>query len=130
MTACEGIMVVEDDPSIRDLVCQILALEGYRVHAADNGKDALSKLERIPYPVLILLDLMMPVMNGWQFLEARKRNHALAELPVVVCSAVCDRFDPPEADECIRKPPDLETLLEVVRHHCTAPHNTPQQAVA
>jgi CheY-like chemotaxis protein len=111
-------MVVEDDPSIREVVSQILQLEGYTVHCAENGKQALERLKELPYPVLILLDLMMPVMNGWQFLEARKKNSVLAELPVVVVSAVGDQARNAGATEVIRKPPDIDSLLEVVHHHC------------
>lgn len=118
MALCEGVMVVEDDPSIREVVTQILKFEGYTVHTAENGQQALDQLKRIPYPVLILLDLMMPVMNGWQFLEVRKKNAVLAALPVVVVSAIADQNGTPDATEVIRKPPDIDSLLGVVHHHC------------
>jgi CheY-like chemotaxis protein len=129
MAPCEGVMIVEDDASIREVVSQILMFEGYTVHTAENGRQALDRLKTIPYPVLILLDLMMPVMNGWQFLEARKNNAVLAELPVVVVSAVADPNGTPDATEVMRKPPDIDSLLEVVHHHCRpARHREPVAA--
>jgi CheY-like chemotaxis protein len=121
--SCEAVMVVEDDQSIREAVRQVLEMEGYTVHTAENGKQALETLQKMPYPCLILLDLMMPVMNGWQFLEARKKNSVIAELPVVVVSAIADEAHGAGATEIMRKPPDIDTLLETVRHHCRpVPH--------
>jgi CheY-like chemotaxis protein len=117
-TQCKGILVVEDDDNIRDTVRQILELEGYKVHVAENGKRAIEVLENLKYPCLILLDLMMPVMNGWQFLEARKKNTVIADLPVIVVSAVGEQAQGAGATEIMRKPPDIDSLLETVSHHC------------
>jgi CheY-like chemotaxis protein len=100
----------------------ILELEGYRVSTVSNGKEALDLLRVIEPPCLILLDLMMPVMNGWEFLKAQKGDSALATIPVVVVSAAHGMLPrPPEADAAMKKPVDLEVLLKVVRDWCGAP---------
>src|SRR5687768_645517 len=104
---CKGILVVEDDNDIRETVQQILELEGYQVFTAANGKEALDALEHIPHPCLILLDLMMPVMNGWQFLEAKQRNAVISTLPVVVVSAVAEHVK--NVTTVVKKPPDIDT---------------------
>lgn len=67
---------------------------------------------------------MMPVMNGWQFLEARRNNAILADFPVVVVSAVADPKGTLDATEVMRKPPDIDSLLEVVHHHCRSSSHT------
>jgi CheY-like chemotaxis protein len=118
---CEGVLVVEDEESIRDTVREILELEGYVVHTAENGQKALDILAVLPYPCLILLDLMMPVMNGWQFLEARGKNSVIADLPVVIVSAVAEDAMDSGATVVMRKPPDLDRLLATVSHHCKMP---------
>jgi CheY-like chemotaxis protein len=117
MIDCKGVLVVEDDDNIRETVRQILELEGYAVHTAENGKRAIEILETLTYPCLILLDLMMPVMNGWEFLEARSKNAVMAALPVIVVSAVADQARDSGATEIMRKPPDIDSLLETVAHH-------------
>ena len=81
-------MVVEDDEGIRDALCDLLESEGFDVASAVHGRDALEKLrgpsER---PDVILLDLMMPVMDGWAFRSEQQRDPALADIPVVVITA-------------------------------------------
>jgi CheY-like chemotaxis protein len=127
-TECNAVLVVEDDLHIRETVQQILEFEGYRVHTAENGRQALDLLAQLKYPCLILLDLMMPVMNGWQFLEARKKDSVIADLPVVVVSAVAEQAQGAGATEIMRKPPDIDTLLETVAHHCKPASQVPQAA--
>lgn len=103
-----SVLVVDDDEDVRDSVATILRDEGYHVETAANGKEALEKLERIPPPGAVLLDLMMPVMNGWSTLEAlRKRGPAP---PVVVVSAAV-RPPPPGIAAYLRKPIDVDVLL-------------------
>jgi two-component system, chemotaxis family, chemotaxis protein CheY len=113
------ILVVEDDESIRFSLAEMLRLEGYRVSEAAHGQAAIERLDdRAQPPVnLILLDLMMPVMNGWEFLEIRRTNDRLTAIPVVVISAAGRR--PPEGayDAYLRKPVELEELLSVVRSY-------------
>ena len=81
-----GVMVVDDDPDIRAFVSELLADEGYEVRAATNGRDALAVLTNW-HPDVILLDLMMPEMDGWDFLAAQQGNLALVSIPVIVMSA-------------------------------------------
>jgi CheY-like chemotaxis protein len=112
------VLIVEDDRDIRESLQEILEFEGYEVLTATNGKEGVEALSRMPRPCLILLDLMMPVMNGWQFLEAQKSNHCLATIPVVVVSAVSERDKAAGAAAFIKKPVDLESLLKTVEKYC------------
>src|SRR5512132_4356371 len=81
------ILIVEDDVDVRDALMQVLEFEGYRVTGASNGEEALAALRAGGRPSLILLDLMMPVMNGSQFRAAQLADRALAAIPVIVLSA-------------------------------------------
>ena len=109
----ETVMVVEDDALIREMVMQVLAGEGFTAIGASNGEEALQHLreERI-HPALILLDLMMPVMNGWQFRAKQLQDPALAGIPVIVMSASDDDDVPAEAR--VGKPFEIEVLLDTV----------------
>jgi CheY-like chemotaxis protein len=110
-------MLVEDDPDIRSMVSQLLELEGWRVLAYANGTEALEALRKGERPFLILLDLMMPKMNGWQFRAEQARDAELAEIPVVVLSGDARGADPGSvrADGYLKKPIDLDVLLQTVR---------------
>lgn len=81
------VLVVEDDGDVRAALSDLLCDEGFEVICAENGLDALEKLQQMDPPDLILLDLLMPVMNGWQFIKAQKRDPRLLYIPVVVISA-------------------------------------------
>src|SRR5436309_3349023 len=85
-TARGCILVVDDDVDIRTIIRLVLELHGYRVMDAGDGKEALLRLRQGQLPCLILLDLMMPGMNGWQFRHAQENDLALAQIPVVVLS--------------------------------------------
>jgi len=80
------VLVVEDDEDILDSLSSILESEGYRVDASHNGRDALDRLQQSPVDAIVL-DLMMPVMNGWEFVTAKKADAAIAHIPVVAISA-------------------------------------------
>src|SRR5437879_4762765 len=82
------IVLVEDQDDFRELLAELLVIEGYAVEVAANGREAYLRLKRAPLPDLILLDLMMPVMNGWGFLNARQSDPALAAIPVILLSAM------------------------------------------
>lgn len=117
-----AILVVDDDDDIRELLAEVLRDEGYRVTTARNGSDALTQLRAGgTLPSLILLDLMMPVMNGFEFLAACRSDPALARIPVAVISAH-GGLGPAErsaiAAPILRKPLALTTLLEVVGRLC------------
>lgn len=107
-------MLVEDDDGIRETMAALLEDEGYRVVPAANGEEGLAALRAAADPCLVLLDLWMPVMNGWQMLEAMRDDEALAHVPVVVISAAGDLTPPKGAAAFLRKPIRLETLLESV----------------
>jgi CheY-like chemotaxis protein len=113
------VFVVEDDVDTRDMLGRFLELEGFQVEVAANGRQALERLAAGMQPCVILLDLMMPVMDGWQFRREQVRAPELAEIPVIVVSAAGrDRIAEIEADAYLTKPVDLEQLLERVSHYC------------
>src|SRR5262245_41874314 len=87
MTCPRLVLIVDDDQDIRDTLGGVLTEEGYRVVGAANGQEALDYLKDGERPCLILLDLMMPVMDGWQFLKQQGMSPSLAEIPVVVITA-------------------------------------------
>ena len=118
---CGHVLVVEDDCDIREAIEEALTIEGYRVKTAVNGKEALEMLKSAPpqwRPCFILLDLMMPVMNGWEFLLVQRADPELSKIPVMICSAVADRGKYPGILEFIKKPLDLDDLLNLVGKHC------------
>ena len=115
------VFVVEDDADVRAMLEQALDLEGYAVVAAANGQDALDKLRAASPPCLILLDLMMPVMNGWQFMAAQATDPALASIPVVVLSgdATIDvKAQTLGAAGFLRKPVTIDALIATVEKYC------------
>jgi CheY-like chemotaxis protein len=116
-------MIVEDDEGIRDTLQFALELENYTVVTAANGRLGLELLSAIPPPSLILLDLMMPVMNGWEFADALKRDSQLTRIPVVIVTAYGDQAKAIDASGVITKPVELEALFHVVRQ-CAAPGRT------
>lgn len=110
------VMVVEDDALIREMVMHVLAGEGFTAIGASNGEEALRRLRQDPRtPSIILLDLMMPVMNGWQFRAKLLEDPALAEIPVIVMSAADDGDLPAEAR--IAKPFGIDALLGAIARH-------------
>lgn len=115
--AQETILVVDDDDSIRWLVTEILEDVGYQVVSARNGREALSFLRDVDeLPSLILLDLMMPVMDGAQFRSAQLRDPLLHHIPVIVLSAgkCATQAEALKADGFIPKPFDVSRLVEAV----------------
>ncbi len=111
------ILVVEDDASTRSALCDFLQLEGYRVESVSDGVEALDYVHRHRRPCLIILDLMMPRMDGWQFRSEQKRDPDLAKCRVVVVSAsIKDRTI--DAEFVLQKPLDLDSLLNVVAEFC------------
>ena len=105
-----NVLVVDDDDAIREVIAEVLRDEGYDVVCAGNGEQALSELRKERRPDLVLLDLMMPVMSGWELLEELQASSPLSLIPVVVVSAMTA----PGACEHLAKPIDLERLLTTV----------------
>ena len=126
MTRCKSILVADDNDDIREAIVEALENEGYQVRAARNGSEALEILKTMPVPTLILLDLMMPVMSGWEFLDAQKRDARFAAHQVVTISAVNSQQsieDPTPLDTAgsIQKPFSLGKLWEKVAEFCGPP---------
>jgi CheY-like chemotaxis protein len=117
------IFVVEDEEMIRESIVEFLGEQGYDVVGAADGREALNKLDvSDPRPCLILLDLMMPVMDGRSFREQQLRIPALAQIPIVVFSAYQDVAKTAVAMHAVghlAKPLKLTDLLRTVRRHCT-----------
>ncbi len=117
----KDVLIVDDDDAVRTMLSRMLEAEGYSVVGAANGREALNYLYRNAQPQLILLDLTMPVMNGWEFRRWQKRDERLASIPVVVCSAaenVREETTLVEAAEYLQKPIEPAALLEIIRHYC------------
>lgn len=117
-----GILLVEDDDDIRDAMATFLEAEGYEVVQATNGDDALCKLRAFSERIcLVLLDLFMPVKNGWEFREEQMADPAIAGVPVVVVSA--DRHAAMKAaalgaHDYLVKPVDFDRLLGTIAAFC------------
>lgn len=110
------ILIVDDDPDIRDALGECLRFEGYGVHAAADGRDALDRLEFGLRPDVILLDLMMPVLNGFDVLSALQQRPEWRSIPVVVVSANrgYEAEDLQGAVGILRKPVNVDRLIDVV----------------
>jgi CheY-like chemotaxis protein len=116
---CE-VMIVEDDSAIREILRELLEEAGYLVVWAANGLEALARLRIGRAPRVILLDLMMPVMDGVQFHTALQRDPALATIPVVLISAdhgMDQKVYDMQVDGYLPKPFELRTLLATVSRY-------------
>ena len=118
------ILIIEDDDEILHSLREALEDEGYPVKTAMNGRDALTMLARGALPGLILLDLMMPVMDGWQFLDAIHED-----IPIIVTSGYVHDAKSMAAAALIRrpagfmtKPLDLNTILQLADAYCRPAH--------
>jgi CheY-like chemotaxis protein len=116
-----SVLVVEDDPELLRALCETLEGEGYGVGRARHGLEALGQLRGGQRPCVILLDLMMPIMNGWQFRHEQRQDSELSKIPVVVVSAKTDSAQHAawlEADAYITKPISYDSLIETVQRYC------------
>jgi CheY-like chemotaxis protein len=113
-------MIVDDDRDIRESLQEILADEGYPVVTAANGREALALLARLPRPCVVLLDLMMPVMDGWEFLREVQARAVLRGVPVIVVTASHVPEKPAGAAAMLKKPIRLEQVLQALEAHCSA----------
>ena len=116
------VLVVEDDRDVREAIAEVLADSRYVALHAANGAEALQRLRSAPVrPCVILLDVMMPTMDGWQFRAEQQRDPSVKDIPVVVLSAHSDASEAAakmEAAGYLTKPVALETLLGVVERFC------------
>jgi CheY-like chemotaxis protein len=115
------VLIVEDDADLREMMAQLLTLEGYQIETVANGREALRYLNEAPRPDVILLDLMMPIMDGWEFRRRQQDDPVLADVPVIVLTAL-DQALARAADldgvDFLKKPLDFDRLLELVRRRC------------
>ncbi len=112
------ILVVDDDPAILEVVSDILRSSHYEVDTATNGAEALRRVEVNP-PDAVLLDLMMPVMDGWTFVAECRRSGVGATLPIAVMSAAREARAAATrlgAQACITKPFEIDVLLHTIEH--------------
>jgi len=112
------VIVVDDDEDVREALGDLLRLRGYSVTMAANGREALELLHRCDPPCVILLDLVMPVMDGWQLISQLQMSKVLRDIPVVVISAHAVAMPPAGIEKLLRKPIDLDDLFSTVAKHC------------
>ena len=113
------VLVVEDDNDLRESICTVLKDAGYTSWAAENGEVALARA-RAERPCVILLDLMMPIMNGWEFRSEQLRDPQLSSIPVIIMTAdgrAREKAQTLHADY-LKKPIMLEALLDLVDDYC------------
>ena len=116
------ILIVDDDQATLTSLGGFLELEGYGVETAGNGREALDKLAGIEPPALILLDLKMPVMDGWEFLSERSHDRASRHVPIVLLSGLPFIPNAPGVADFLSKPIHPPRLLECVRRFCGNPN--------
>jgi CheY-like chemotaxis protein len=114
------VLIIEDNAAIREGIAEVLELEGYAVAEAGDGREGLEKAHETA-PNLIILDLMMPCMNGWEFRAAQKQSPQLAGIPVVVLSAVATEpwSDMDDVSARFPKPFDVAALVSAVGQFST-----------
>jgi CheY-like chemotaxis protein len=114
------ILVIDDDDDIREVLATLLDEAGFRVVTAANGREALEHLREDPQPDVILLDLMMPEMDGYQFRAEQQRDPALRAIPTLIVTAgtVTSRVEALGAEAILRKPVSLRRLVDTIRRFC------------
>jgi CheY-like chemotaxis protein len=130
LMTCQPILIIEDEPDLRETLKDLLEISGFKVMTASNGKEGLDHIRNAGNPCLILLDLMMPVMNGWQFLEALHVDTDVDVEPepvqrkpsVVIVSAAADLVEVDRKYDCVlmRKPVNIHELIHLAHQHCEA----------
>ena len=119
--SCHHVLVVEDDPSTREVICHVLERETYRVTTADNGREALRLLQSEEHPCVILLDLFMPVLNGDEVCAELMKDPHLSKIPVIMISAqgsLEEERETPNIVAFFRKPFPFLRLLKMVEECC------------
>jgi CheY-like chemotaxis protein len=114
------VLVVDDDEAVREAMVEAIADAGYVVEQAENGQAALDKLRTMHPPCIVLLDLMMPVMDGWEVVTAMDADPKLATVPVCIVSAQ-DRVPPPRNVAVLKKPLRLASLISTIDEFCGKP---------
>ena len=114
------LVVIDDDKDLRDALCLMLSVEGFDVSGFSDAKEAIRRIESGLPADLILLDLMMPIMNGWEFCQYRATSAALRRVPVVLITARHGVAPPAGVSEVLLKPFDLDVLGAVIARALTA----------
>jgi CheY-like chemotaxis protein len=116
---CKNVLLIEDDQAIRRTMKDVLEIQGFKVFLAADGKEGTEQLQAIaPEPCVILLDLMMPVMNGWQFLDFQRNDPKFRNIPVVICSAYAECAKAVNPSAFVPKPVQFNALLGAVKAFC------------
>lgn len=123
MSECQNILITDDNDGVREALISALAARGYQAQGARNGRDAISKLASMSGPTLIFLDLMMPIMSGWDVLEVWNKDPAFAQNRVVTISAVnlksrSDARIPRNTVDRLQKPLTFKSVLALVQKYC------------
>ena len=120
-TQSHVVMVVEDDPDTRDALCEALGVFGYEAVGAENGEEAIRLLRSATQPCVILLDLMMPIMDGWEFRAAQQTEADLATIPVVCLTADISAQRRALGEGCVAflaKPVEMDALIDTIKEYC------------
>lgn len=115
-----AILLVEDDPDVREDLAYLLQQKGYPVLTAENGLEAFERIRETGVPSIIILDLMMPVMDGWEFRAAMLKEPQLRDIPVVLVSGVADLTQDArllKATDYLTKPINLKRLYALIEQH-------------
>jgi CheY-like chemotaxis protein len=120
------VLIVEDDPDVREMLAALLATEGFHAVAAEDGLEALHLLRTMRHrapetPCLVLLDLKMPRLGGHEFRRAQLGDPSVANVPVAIMSGAVDleqRARALGAVATLPKPIDCDTLMDIVRRYC------------
>ncbi|HYQ29492.1 MAG TPA: response regulator [Polyangiaceae bacterium] len=111
------VLIVEDEEDLRELMRDALLMRGYCVVTAEEGTDALRKIDDLGPPCVILLDLLMPGMNGWEFFDKVRERPELSSVPVIIHSSAAARA-PAGATRVLQKPLAFERLVSIVAEYC------------
>ena len=113
------VLIVDDDLDAREALAELLEYRGFSVGSAANGREALNYLRNSSLPRIIILDLMMPMMDGWEFLEHQSRDFALMEIPVIVLTAT-PPSQPVKAKVILQKPIQFDSLVKLLNQYLPA----------
>ena len=117
--SCKNVLVVEDDRAIRQMIKDVLEVEGYTVFTAADGREGIEQLKSLsPSPCMVVLDLMMPGTNGWKFLDHQRSDPKLSAIPIIVCSAYSESAKSVKPNAILEKPVKLDALLHAVHEFC------------
>ena len=124
----KAVLVIEDDPDTKDAICGLLEYSGYSAMGVSNGREAIDFLKTHSAPSVIVLDLMMPVMNGWEFRDLQAADEGLSKIPVVVISASgvpSHLVHSKGTIDYIPKPFDPDRLMEAIERVSPSPAPAP-----